>query len=174
MNLQHVPVATAKSTRLRDAGDTGLQGPWFLLAWLLWLAIFLLSLVVFCANLLAGGYGLIINILLVATTSVWLTISLVLFWHKSTYHAIPLISLVLVLMGRVYFAPIPRALMNDGTWLLPVDIPEFLGRFSLMFVYTFPDSRFVPGFTRWVLLLIANRFICRTRRGKKTKRKTYI
>ena len=145
MNLQHAPVATAISTRLREAGDMGLQGPWFLLAKLLWLAIFLLTLVVFCANLLVGGYGLVINILLVATTSVWLSISLVLFWHKSTDCAILLVSLVLVLMGRVFFPPTPHALMNDGAWSLPVDILEFLGGFSLIFVYTFPMVALLPA-----------------------------
>lgn len=171
MNLQHAPIATAKSTRLRDAGDMGLQGPLFLLARLLWLAIFLLTLVVFCANFLVGGYSLVINMLLVATISLWLAISLVLFWHTSTDRAILLISLVLVLLGKVFFPPIPRALMNDGARSLTVDIMEFLGGFSLIFVYTFPDGHFTPGFTRWVFLLISNRFSCRTRRGKKNETK---
>ncbi len=139
MNLQHAPVATAKSTRLRDAGGRGLQWPLFLLARLLWLAIFLL-----------------------------------LFWGKSTDRSILLISLVLILMGRVFFPPIPCAFMNDGAWWVSVDILEFLGGFLLIFVCTFPDGRFVPDFTRWVVLLISNRCSCWTRSGKKrNKRRTY-
>jgi hypothetical protein len=72
---------------------------------MLWIAIFVLTLVVFCANLAVGNYGLAITILLVATTSVWFAVSLVLFWSKSSDRFILLFSLVLVLTGGSSFHP---------------------------------------------------------------------
>ena len=152
MNIQHAPVATTKSSRLRDAVDTRLHGHWLILARMLWIAIFVLTLVVFCANLLVGSYGLATTILLVAATSVWFAVSLVLFWRKSTDRAILLISLQLVLTGGVFFPPLPLALGSDGAWWAPIDILVVLATVMLTFVYTFPDGRFVPGFTRWLAL----------------------
>ncbi len=129
-----------------------MHGHWLILARMLWIAIFILTLVVFCANLIVGSYGLVTTILLVANTSVWFAVSLVLFWRKSTDRAILLISLPLVLTGGVFFPPLPLALRNYGVWWVPIDILALLAGVSLIFVYTFPDGRFVPGFTRWLAL----------------------
>jgi hypothetical protein len=85
--------------------DTRLHGRLLVLARMLWLAIFILTLVVFCANLLVGNYGLLTTILLVAVTSVWFAVSLVLFWRKSSDQAILLFSLLLVLTGGSSFHP---------------------------------------------------------------------
>jgi hypothetical protein len=129
-----------------------LHGHWLVLARMLWLAIFILMLVVFCANLMVGSYGLVTTILLVADTSVWFAVSLLLFWRKSTDRAILLISLQLVLTGGFFFPPLPRALGNYGVWWVPIDFLGLLAGVTLIFVYTFPDGRFVPGFTRWLAL----------------------
>jgi hypothetical protein len=129
-----------------------LHGHWLVLARMLWIAIFLLMLVVCCANLMVGSYGLIPTILLVADTSMWFAVILVLFWHKSTDRAILLISLQLALTGGFFFPPLPLALRNYGVWWVPVDILGLLAGVTLIFVYTFPDGRFVPGFTRWFAL----------------------
>jgi len=119
---------------------------------MLWIAIFALTLVVFCANLLVGSYGLVTTILLVANTSVWFAVSLVLFWRKSTDRAILLISLVLVLTPGFFIPHYPGALVNDGVWWVPIDFLGLLAGITLIFWYTFPDGRFVPGFTRWLAL----------------------
>jgi hypothetical protein len=119
---------------------------------MLWIAIFVLTLVVFCANLLVGSYGLVTTILLVANTSVWFAVSLVLFWRKSTDRAILLISLVLVLTPGFFIPHYPGALVNDGVWWVPIDLLGLLAGITLIFWYTFPDGRFVPGFTRWLAL----------------------
>jgi signal transduction histidine kinase len=133
-------------------GGMHLHGRWLLLARLLWLAVFVLTLAVFCANLAVGNYGLARTILLVATTSMWFAVALVLFWRKSSDWFILLFSLVLVLTGGLFFPPLPLALGNEGAWWVPIDVLVILATVTLSFVYTFPDGRFVPGFTRWLAL----------------------
>ena len=129
-----------------------MHGPWLILARMLWLAIFVLTLVVFCANLLVGSYGLVTTILLVANTSVWFAVSLVLFWRKFADRAILLISLQLVLTTGFFIPHYPGTLVNYGVWWVPIDILALLAGIALIFAYTFPDGRFVPGFTRWLAL----------------------
>jgi len=129
-----------------------LHGRWLVLARMLWIAIFVLTLVVFCANLLVGSYGVVTTILLVANTSMWFAVSLVLFWRKSTDRAILLISLLLVLTPGFFIPHYPGALVNDGVWWVPIDFLGLLAGITLIFAYTFPDGRFIPGFTRWLAL----------------------
>jgi len=119
---------------------------------MLWVAIFVLTLVVFCANLLVGSYGLIPTLLLVTNTSVWFAVGLVLFWRKSTDRAILLISFLLVLTTGFFIPHYPGALLNFGAWWVPLDILALLAGTTLIFAYTFPDGRFVPNFTRWLAL----------------------
>jgi hypothetical protein len=140
------------NTDRQSKEDTHLHGHWLLLARMLWIAIFILTLVVFCANLVVGSYGLVPTILNVANTSMWFAVSLVLFWRKSTDRAILLFSLILVLTGGFFFPPLPLALWNYGAWWVPIDFLGLLAGTTLIFVYTFPDGRFVPGFTRWLAL----------------------
>src|SRR6266699_4474180 len=131
MNLPSAPIEARVSTDRQSKGDTRLHGHWLILARMLWIAIFILTLVVFCANLIVGSYGLVTTILLVANTSVWFAVSLVLFWRKSTDRAILLISLPLVLTGGVFFPPLPLALRNYGVWWVPIDILALLAGVSL-------------------------------------------
>ena len=140
------------STDRQRKVDTRLHGHWLVLARMLWIAIFSLMLVVFCANLLVGSYGLVRTILLVVNSSMWFAVGLVLFWRKSTDRAILLISLQLVLTGGFFFPPLPLALLHYGAWWIPVYFLGLLAGTTLIFVYTFPDGRFVPGFTRWLAL----------------------
>jgi len=143
---------TTESFEPRSETETRLHGHWLVLARLLWLAIFILTLVVFCANLLVGNYGLLTTIVLVAVTSVWFAVSLVLFWSKSSDRAILVFSLLLVLTGGVFFPPIPLALASVEVWWVPISVLEALAAIMLSFGYTFPDGRFIPGFTRWLAL----------------------
>ncbi len=152
MNLPSAPLGAIVSTDRQSQGDTRLHGHWLVLARMLWIAIFVLTLVVFCANLLVGSYGVVTTILLVANTSVWFAVSLVLFWRKSTDRAILLISLLLVLTPGFFIPHYPGALVNDGVWWVPIDFLGLLAGITLIFAYTFPDGRFIPGFTRWLAL----------------------
>src|SRR5712692_6505144 len=152
MNLPSAPGEARVSADQQSQGGTGLHGHWLVLARMLWIAIFLLTLVVFCANLKVGSYGPVTTILLVANTSVWFAVGLVLFWRKSTDRAILLISLLLVLTPGFFIPHYPGALVNDGVWWVPIDFLGLLAGITLIFAYTFPDGRFVPGFTRWLAL----------------------
>jgi hypothetical protein len=152
MNLPSAPGEAIVSTDRQSQGDTRLHGHWLILARMLWIAIFILTLVVFCGNLMVGNYGLLTTIVLVANTSMWFAVGLVLFWRKSTDRAILLISLLLVLMPLYFIPRLPGALWNYGAWWVPVDFLEVLAGVMLIFWYTFPDGRFVPGFTRWLAL----------------------
>ena len=128
--------------------DSRRHRPWLVLARLLWIAIFLLTLVVFCANLLVNRYDLLV----VADTSVWFAVGLVLFWRKSTDPTVLLFSLLLILLGGFYIPPVPFALRHDGVWWIPIDVLGLLSGVALSLVYTFPDGRFAPRFTRWLAL----------------------
>jgi len=152
MSLEHVPAQATMVAGQYDEDARRLHGHRLVLARMLWLAIFILTLVVFSANLLVGNYGLLSTILLVAVTSVWFAVSLVLFWRKSSDRAILLFSLLLVLTGGVFIPPDPLALFNYGVWWVPIDVLEVLAVVTAIFGYTFPDGRFVPGFTRWLAL----------------------
>src|SRR5258706_6503384 len=84
MRLPSPSTRTGMHADQPGVGGARLHGRWLLLARLLWLAVFVLTLMVFCANLLVGNYGLATTMLLVASTSMWFAVSLVLFWHKSS------------------------------------------------------------------------------------------
>src|SRR5260370_17577142 len=92
MNLPSAPREAIVSTDRQSQGDTRLHGHWLVLARMLWLAIFILTLVVFCANLLVGNYSLVTNISLVPNASVYFAVGLLLFWPKSPAPPILLIS----------------------------------------------------------------------------------
>jgi hypothetical protein len=152
MNLPSAPLEARVRTDTQSKGDTRLHGYWLVLARMLWIAIFILTLVVFCANFMVGNYGLVTTILLVANTSMWFAVSLVLFWRKSTGRAILLLCFPLVLTTVFFIPHYPGALVNSGAWWVPIDFLGVLAGASLIFWYTFPDGRFVPGFTRWLAL----------------------
>jgi hypothetical protein len=152
MNLEDVPAQATMVPGRHDEAAWRLHGLGLVLARMFWIAIFTLTLVVFCGNLMVGNYGLLTTILLVANTSVWFAVGLVLFWRKSTDRAILLISLLLVLTPLFFIPRLPGALWNYGAWWVPIDFLALLAGVMLIFLYTFPDGRFVPGFTRWLAL----------------------
>jgi signal transduction histidine kinase len=137
-----------------SAGSMRLQGRWLLLARMLWIAIFISTLLYFCANLLLDSYGVVTAILLVAATSVWFAVSFVLFWRKSNDRVILLFSLALVLVGGIMVPPYPAPLYVGISWIgeISLDVLEFLAQAVILIFYLFPDGRFVPHWTRWLAL----------------------
>lgn len=148
MSLPSVSTGAAGATHPARSAETRLHGHWLALARVLWIALFLLTLLVFCVNFLVNRYDLLV----VANTSVWFAVGLVLFWRKSTDPTVLLFSLLLILMGGFYLPPVPFALRHDGAWWIPIDVLGLLGGVAISLVYTFPDGRFVPRFTRWLTL----------------------
>jgi len=153
MNPQQTARQTSVSREQHEEANTRLHGHWLILARMAWIAIFILTLVVFCANLIIGSYGLATTILLVAVTSVYFVVSLVLFWHKSSDRFILLMSLGLVVLGGVFIQPFPNALIQwNWVWAFPISFLEFLAGVTLISGYTFPNGHFVPRWTRWLAL----------------------
>ncbi|HCF87053.1 MAG TPA: hypothetical protein DEV72_17860 [Ktedonobacter sp.] len=152
MNLQQTARQTTVNREQHQEADTRLHGHWLLLARFVWIAIFVLTLVVFCANLIVGSYGLVTTILLVAVTSVYFAVGIVLFWHKSTDRFVLLMSQGLV-VGGVFIGPFPNALIQwNWVWAFPISFLDFLAGATLILGYTLPDGRFVPSWTRWLAL----------------------
>jgi hypothetical protein len=153
MNMEHVPTQATMGARQHDEAARRLHGHWLLLARMVWLAIFVLTLVVFCANLAVGSYGLVTTILVVAVTNAYFAVSLVLFWRRSTDRFILLISFNLFLVGGVIIQPYPNPLEQwNWVWVLPILFLEFLAWSAFSVLYMFPDGRFIPRWTRWLAL----------------------
>lgn len=152
MSIDHTSTPLGVSSPPPTETYKRFHGCWLLLARVLWMAIFILTLVVFYIDLLVGHYGLLVTIPLVANTSVWFTVSLVLFLRKSSDRAILLFSLALVLTPLFFTPHLPGALWTYGVWWVPIYFLGVVAAVTLSFWYTFPDGRFVPGSTRWLAL----------------------
>jgi signal transduction histidine kinase len=154
--MEHPSTSTLISGRVDQSNVSSirLHGRWLLLARMLWIAIFISTLLYFCANLLLGSYGVVTTILLATATSVWFAVSGVLFWRRSNDRVILLFSLMLVLVGGILVPPYPAPLYIGISWIgqLPLDALGFLAQAALLIFYLFPDGRFVPGWTRWLAL----------------------
>jgi signal transduction histidine kinase len=91
----------------------------------------------------------------VAFAVVYVTVAAVIFWRKPDDRMALFASLTLLLFGAMTFTNATDALATQHpSWWLPVALLTFLGSvFMSFFVYLFPDGRFVPRWTRWVVLL---------------------
>ena len=99
-----------------------------------------------------------------ATYSVWLDVALVLayggvaaviFWRKSDDRVALFASLALLTFGAATFTSTTHALAEaHPEWWLPVTVLDILGAAAFgLFLYLFPDGRFVPHWARWVALI---------------------
>jgi hypothetical protein len=77
------------------------------------------------------------------------------FWRKSDDRMALFVSLALLTFGTSTFTFTMAALaVRHPAWETPVAFLHFLGAASFgLFVYLFPDGRFVPRWTRWVALV---------------------
>ncbi len=93
---------------------------------------------------------------------VFVVTAAVIFVRRSRDWMMGLTSATLIAFGASVFAPLPLLARNHPEWSWPVDLvgsfqpnsPLFgrsLGGLSfLLFLYLFPDGRFIPSFTRWI------------------------
>jgi len=109
------------------------------------------------ANLEAAGlsvewyatYQLLITL---AAAMVYSAVSVTIFWRKSDDWMALLTSLGLLAFGIYFQTDGPVALVEQypAVWL-PVHLLAFFGSMSFfLFLYLFPNGRFVPGWTRWI------------------------
>jgi hypothetical protein len=83
------------------------------------------------------------------------TVAALIFWRKSDDRMALFVSLALLTFGTATFTFTMAALAaRHPAWEIPVAFLHFLGAASFgLFLYLFPDGRFVPRWTRWVALV---------------------
>src|SRR5215212_2327894 len=83
------------------------------------------------------------------------TVALLIFWRRSDDRMGLLVSLALLTFGTATFVFTMEALAAlHPAWETPTSFLHFLGTASFgLFLYLFPDGRFVPRWTRWVALV---------------------
>ena len=86
--------------------------------------------------------------------AVWFAVAALIFWRRSDDRMGLFASLALLTFGMATFVFTLEALtVRHYAWEVPVDFLHFLGSASFgLFLYLFPDGRFVPRWTRWVAL----------------------
>ena len=99
-----------------------------------------------------AGFAVVLDVMFAA---VYCGTSLIIFWRKSDGPMALFVSLALLTFGTSSFPDTMTALrVAHPLWQWPTVVLNFLG-FALfaLFLYVFPDGRFVPRWTRWVALV---------------------
>jgi signal transduction histidine kinase len=89
----------------------------------------------------------------VVFATAYVAVAAVIFWRKSDERMAMLVSLALLTFGTAVLPNAMDALSTEYTSLWwPLSLLNFLGAASFgLFLYLFPDGRFVPRWTRWVI-----------------------
>lgn len=104
------------------------------------------------------GASAIFNIaLLTILAPLWIAVGVVIFWRRSDDWMALLVALLLVMMGT-NFSPISYILtLTVGTTsplgILDTCVQALIFGSPALFFALFPDGRFVPGWTRWCVLV---------------------
>jgi hypothetical protein len=98
-----------------------------------------------------AAYSVGMDILFAAVCA---AVALLIFWRRSDNRMGLLVSLALITFGTATFVFTMEALAARHPALeTPTSLLHFLGAASFsLFLYLFPDGRFVPRWTRWVAL----------------------
>jgi hypothetical protein len=90
----------------------------------------------------------------VATTVVWIVVAAVIFWRRADDRIALFASLALLTFGTLSLPPSPSALADQAFALwLPMRMIALFGTAALFAFYLlFPTGRFVPRWTRWVVV----------------------
>jgi hypothetical protein len=97
----------------------------------------------------------------VASALVWIAVGVIIFWRRSDDRMALFTSLCLITFGAFTLPDVfnvnngPGALAEQYPGvLMPVRLLGFFGSVSIgLFLYFFPDGRFVPRWTGWIVLL---------------------
>jgi len=98
-----------------------------------------------------AAYGVALDVVFATT---YVAVAALIFWRTSADRLALFAAFALLTFGTVTHPPATDALaMAYPAWRLLVAILNFLGSAAFgLFLYLFPDGRFVPGWTRWVAL----------------------
>jgi len=99
-----------------------------------------------------AAYGMALELIL---GLVFIVVAILIFWQKSSDRQALFVSFALLLFGTATQTFALSALVAaHPAWGLIVDSLHFLGSASFsLFLFIFPDGRFVPRWTRWVALV---------------------
>ena len=90
----------------------------------------------------------------VVVTAVWCAVGIVIFWRKANDPKALFVALFLITFG-VTQAGIITPLKVHPLWKFPANLVELIGSAALvLFLYLFPDGRFVPRWTRWLAIMV--------------------
>jgi hypothetical protein len=91
----------------------------------------------------------------VVFAAVCATVAALIFFRKSDDRMALFVSVALLTFGTATFTLTIAALAaQHPVWEIPVAVLHFLGAASFgLFLYLFPDGRFIPRWTRWVALV---------------------
>ena len=98
-----------------------------------------------------AAYAVALDIMVAVVYS---AVAALIFWHKSTERMALFVALALLTFATATFTENMYALAAaHPAWWPPVAALNFLGSASFgLFLYVFPDGRFVPRWTRWMAL----------------------
>ncbi len=156
----------ANNVAADDTPTPGLRPPAVYALWIGYLAIACLTIGMFAAAIplrygalrdaCAGANCSVTAAFLVAldafTALVWLALSLLVFWRRPGDRVGLFTALTLLTFGVARFPDTLLALSAAyPAWSIPVEALRFLGSACLsIFIFVFPDGRFVPRQTRWI------------------------
>jgi hypothetical protein len=157
--MMHLPVAPAEHPADSDAAGPAAarrRGRWALLVRVLCGALILLILSMFVVSLPARftvvqDDSVIDSVMLLVYTLV----AAVIVWRKYGEWMALVIALWLVSWGAT-LSPTTDILIAQSPWALPFLLTKSLGQGTFFLcLYLFPDGRFVPGWTRWMMFFWA-------------------
>jgi hypothetical protein len=107
------------------------------------------------AGLSLQFYALYITILSVVEVLVFFAIGIIIAWRKSNDWMALLVSITLIILATVNTTDYQQLASIYPITQLPGDLLHFLFTIlPFLVVFLFPNGRFVPGWTRWVALLV--------------------
>src|SRR5262245_18636644 len=156
MGLQIAPAEEAPSRDRHSMTDTHLRGRWLVIARATWGALLALNVGVFVASAPARfAQDPDDSASEVALLLVYTVIAVVIFWRKSDDWMALFASIFLVTWAATASPSWDALLESHPAWFLPVRFLRTLGPTSLLiFLYLFPDGRFIPHWTRALAVVV--------------------
>ena len=102
-----------------------------------------------------GFYAGCLVAMQVLYATVCVALAAAMLWRPSTQRLVPYVGVLLVLLGTTFWNTVGALEMYDEAWGLVGQILAVLAKTGLfLFLFVFPDGRFVPTWTRYVALAL--------------------
>ena len=101
-------------------------------------------------------YAVLFVTLLIISAILCVAVAALILWHKSDSWIAILVAFLLIMLGTtssIIAAPVLQPLLGPGLGVFIANISNFIGAISLPLLFSlFPNGRFVPRWTRWLLI----------------------